>query len=278
MLLEEITISHPQQFAKKLQNDLKEYAKSKCHISVLSGMGWPAILKDSIWYGGFFNNSKSASDEEMVLPFEVRVKGVLKFMAKQLQALVDEGHSVKVGLGYKRSDAIAIQPGDDIFKVLLSRLREDTPPSGQITKKLPSIVCQVSIPSEIVDKVPVFFYTSSYYGKSSNKMDLSAGAIFTRSEAKMIDKNFKVLHQATPSWKLKKIRGASISRDLTGEQFEKFRTDLLKVLGEINGKSAPAKSPYDTHFVWVKTSGVVARDDVIDTTGKLEAVVRKYLL
>lgn len=164
------------QFMKDLKHEFNAKAK-ELGVTIVATMGWPALLKDGIWYGGGIRLRGRAEkyDPDAILNRadlpgpafdrlqEQEAYPFLEYLAERLEQFLAAGHTVKLAKGANRSAAIDAVPGK-VLQQLKENLEITYPPGvtsytrtmGNIAKNreimFPCIAWFISFPEQLTGR------------------------------------------------------------------------------------------------------------------------------
>lgn len=147
---------------KALNREFKDLA-AKYKLSIVAGMGWPQVSKDGAWMGGGLAPLRGISDEKAMLSFGHRQTGFLRAVARRLEALIKEGHTVKIAQGGSRSVHQEVAEAGKVEERLLANLRTETPPGVRGRGQMPTVVWYVSAPEGVTTSAFINLWASLYH-------------------------------------------------------------------------------------------------------------------
>lgn len=136
------------QAMKAISSDFKALA-NKFQLTLVAGMGWPNITKDGAWMGGGLGPARGITDEKAALNIEKRRHGFILALARRLEALIQQGHTVKIALGANRSDHTEVAEAGRVEEQLFKNIKTMHPPGNVRSYAMPCIVWFVSAPADV---------------------------------------------------------------------------------------------------------------------------------
>lgn len=133
---------------KALNKEFKDIA-NRYKLSIVAGMGWPQITKDGAWMGGGIGPLRGITDDQAMLSFDKRMAGFIRTVARRLEDLIKEGHTVKVARGGQRSVHQEVAEAGRVEEQLLANLQTEVPPGVRGRGQMPTVVWYVSAPAGV---------------------------------------------------------------------------------------------------------------------------------